>query len=175
MFRVAIDNIRVETKVTNPKIGGKPALMVTSCDAIEVSDQERIACGLHIASRGLSSAMADAVTPHGLSGMEANLLLKLDKGLNSPSEIATYLGIDASNLSRLMRKMQEAELIRREVDPTNRSRVIIELTAQGKRLVKKIKPDVREMEKNVMSVLTAKELTTLQKILMKMCVSVLEG
>lgn len=142
---------------------------------MEVSDQERIACGLHIASRSLSSAMAAAVAPHGLSGMEANLLLKLDKGLNSPSEIATYLGIDASNLSRLMRKMQNAELIRREVDATNRSRVIIELTAKGKRLTKKIKPDVREMEKSVMSVLTAKELTTLQKILMKMCVSVIEA
>ncbi len=152
------------------KTGGVPALMRNSCLAIPVSDHERIACGLHIASRGLSSALATAVQPHGLNGMEANLLLKLKLGLDSPSEIANFLGVDASNLSRLMRKLERAELIRRTVDESNRSRVVIKLTAKGKRLATKIEPDVRNVEKEVMSALSESELASLKKILLKMCV-----
>lgn len=157
------------------KVGGKPALMTKSCEAMPVSDQERIACGLHIASRGLSSALANAVKPHGLNGLEANLLLKLDLGLDSPSEIATYLGIDASNLSRLMRKLEAAKLLKRTIDDANRSRVIITLTSKGKKLAARIKPDVREMEKRVMAALSESELKALKKTLTKMCVCLLEG
>lgn len=160
--------------MTPSRVGGKPALMMSKCDAVPVSDQERIACGLHIASRGLSSALAGAVQKHGLNGMEANLLLKLDMGLDSPSEIATYLGIDASNLSRLMRKLEKENLIKREVDDENRSRVIIRLTAKGKKLAVQIKPDVRKMEQEVMSMLSDNELNSLKKILKKMCIGLLD-
>lgn len=156
------------------KVASKPALMMKTCDAVPISDQERIACGLHIASRGLSTALSNAVQPHGLNGMEANLLLKLDFGLNSPSEIATYLGIDASNLSRLMRKLEKADLIRRDVDDENRSRVIISLTSTGKKLAKKLKPDIRKMEQDVMSVLSESELKTFTKLLKKMCLSLVD-
>ncbi len=156
------------------KNSGKSALMMQKCDAIPVTDQERIACGLHMASRGLSSALAAAVQRHGLNGMEANLLLKLEMGLDSPSEIASYLGIDASNLSRLMRKLEKADLIVRMVDEENRSRVIIKLTPQGKKLAAKVKPDVRAMEQNIMAALSGSELKSLKKILRKMCVSLLD-
>ncbi len=153
------------------KTGGKAALMMTSCEAMPVSDHERIACGLHIASRGLSAALTRAVQPHGLNGMEANLLLKLRMGLTSPSEIAKYIGIDASNLSRLMRKLEKAELISRAVDEDNRSRIVIELTPRGEALAAKIEPDVRAMEKDVLAALTETDLQRLKKILQKMCVS----
>ena len=151
----------------------KPALMTQSCASLPISDQERVACGLHIASRGLASALANAVRPHGLNGMEANLLLKLDLGFSSPSEIATYLGIDASNLSRLMRKLEESELVQREIDRSNRSRVIIRLTAKGRRLARKIKPHVRAMEKQALSVLSHSELGTLKNLLQKVCADIL--
>lgn len=156
------------------KLSSKAALMMNKCESVPVSDQERIACGLHMASRGLSSALTDAVKSHGLNWMEANLLLKLDFGLDSPSEIATYMGIDASNLSRLMRKLEKLELIKREVDDSNRSRVILALTTEGKKVVKKLKPGVRTMEETVMSVLTENELKTLTKLLKKLCVSMME-
>ena len=152
----------------------KPALMTQSCASLPISDQERVACGLHIASRGLASALANAVRPHGLNGMEANLLLKLDLGFNSPSEIAVYLGIDASNLSRLMRKLEESELVKRDIDPANRSRVVIRLTAKGRRLARKIKPDVRETEEQALAVLSKAELKTLRTTLQKLCAELLE-
>ena len=147
----------------------KPALMTQSCASLPVSDQERVACGLHIASRGLASALASAVRPHGLNGMEANLLMKLDLGFTSPSEIATYLGIDASNLSRLMRRLEDSELVERDIDESNRSRVVIRLTAKGRRLARRIKPDVREMEQRALAVLSKAELKTLKNILQKVC------
>ena len=152
----------------------KPALMTQSCASLPVSDHERVACGLHIASRGLASSLANAVRPHGLNGMEANLLMKLDLGFSSPSEIATYLGIDASNLSRLMRKLEDSELVCREVDESNRSRVVIQLTARGRRVAKKIKPDVRKMEEEALAVLSKSELKNLKNILQKLCADLLK-
>ncbi len=95
--------------------------------------------------------------------------------LDSPSEIATFLGIDASDLSRLMRKLETKHLIERLTDQKNRSRVIIKLTAHGKKLAQKIRPHVRQMETTVMSVLTDSEQKTLLKILKTMCVSVFES
>ena len=157
------------------KSGGKPALLMSSCETLQVTDHERVSCGLHLASRGLSSALAAAAEPFGLNGMEANLLLKLHIGFDSPSEIATYLGIDASNLSRLMRRLESSNLLRRSVDESNRSRVIISLTPKGKKLASKLKPAVREMEQRVMSALSAQELKTLQKLLKKMCTELLEN
>ena len=151
------------------KTTAKPALMTQSCDALPVTDQQRVACGLHIASRALSSALARAVRPHGLNGMEANLLLKLDLGFDSPSEIATFLGIDASNLSRLMRKLENEKLLRRDIDQSNRSRVTIRLTAKGRKLAQKIKPDVQQMEEQALAVLSKTELKSLKTILQKVC------
>ncbi len=152
----------------------KPALMTQSCEELPISDEERVACGLHIASRGLASALANAVRPHGLNGMEANLLLKLDLGFSSPSEIATYLGIDASNLSRLMRKMEEADLVSREIDESHRSRIIIRLTSKGRKLARKVRPDVNAMEKEALATLSNSELKTLKGILQKVCADILE-
>lgn len=153
----------------------KPALMTQSCASLPVSDHERVACGLHMASRGLASALANTVRPHGLNGMEANLLMKLDLGFSSPSEIATYLGIDASNLSRMMRKLEEAELVSRETDESNRSRVVIRLTRKGRQLALKIKPDLREMEEHALSVLSKSELKSLKNILQKVCADLLHN
>jgi len=153
----------------------KPALMTQSCASLPISDHERVTCGLHIASRGLASALANAVRHHGLNGMEANLLMKLDLGFTSPSEIATYLGIDASNLSRLMRKMEDAELVQRNIDESNRSRVIIQLTKKGRQLARRIKPEVRQMEKAALSMLSKTELKTLQDILRKVCTDFVQG
>ena len=153
----------------------KPALMTRSCASLPISDQERVACGLHIASRGLASALASAVRPHGLNGMEANLLMKLDLGFSSPSEIATYLGIDASNLSRLMRKLEQSNLVDREIDESNRSRVVIRLTAKGRRLARRIKPDVREMEERALAALSKAELKSMRHLLQKVCRDLLES
>lgn len=156
------------------KSQAKPALMTKSCASLPISDHERVACGLHIASRGLASALANSVRPHGLNGMEANLLMKLDLGFNSPSEIATYLGIDASNLSRLMRKLEESKLVSREIDESNRSRIVIRLTAKGRHLARKIKPDVREMEEQALAALSKSELKTLKNLLQKVCADLLD-
>lgn len=161
--------------MANPRVGGKPALMSDACAALPVTDHERIACGLHMASRGLSAALAHAAKPHGLSGAEANLLLKMDLGLNSPSEIANWLGIDASNLSRMMRKLEELGLLKREVDDANRSRVNITLTNSGKKKAAALKPGVRAMEKQALAALTAKELKELKGLLQKLCVGLLES
>ena len=139
------------------------------CAPMAISETEKIACGFNIVARGLSSALARAVEGHNLSAMEASLLLKMDIGMDSPSKIASCMGIDASNLSRLIRKLEEKEFATREVDDSNRSRAIIKLTAKGQREATAIRPKIRQMEETIMSALTESELKNLKHVLQKLC------
>lgn len=160
--------------MANPKLDAQPALMTKACEDLPVTDHERIVCGLNMASRGLASALAEVVSPHGLNGTEANLIQKLDLGHTSPTEIATWLGIDNSTLSRVARKLEERGIVKREVDEANRSRLQISLTAEGKRTADAIRGDVRKMEEELLSELSRKDIEDFKRVLQKLCISLVE-
>lgn len=166
------DNLGSEP-VANPKLEGTPAVMLESCESLPVTEHERVACGLHIASRRVASELTQAAAKHGLSGMEANFILKMNLGADSPTIIATCLGVEPSNLSRLMRRLEKDGLVKRHTDESNRSRVRVTLTARGKTKAKALKPDMLKAEQNVLSGLNDKELKQLRNVLQKLCLSFL--
>ncbi len=135
----------------------------------QLNETESIACWINRVARELSSANARAVASHDLTSMEANLLIRMDLGMKSPSEIATCLGVDASNLSRLIRSLEAAGLATREVDDKNRSRAILQLTRKGKKKAAAVHPDKRRMEESIASRLTEAEIRNLLRILRKLC------
>lgn len=53
----------------------------------------------------------------------------------SPLELATRLSITTGTVTGLLDGLQRAALIKRKTDPTDRRKLIITLTAQGKRVV----------------------------------------
>lgn len=135
---------------------------------MQLTETENIACWINRVARELSSANARAVSSHDLTTMEANLLIRMDLGMESPSEIATCLGVDASNLSRLIRRLEAAGLATREVDDKNRSRAILRLTRKGKVKAAAVRPDKRRMEEDIVSGLTEAEIRNLLRILRKL-------
>ena len=134
----------------------------------QMNEIESIACWINRVAHELSSANARAVASHDLTAMEANLLIRMDLGMESPSEIATCLGVDASNLSRLIRGLEAAGLATRKVDDKNRSRAILRLTRKGRDKAAAVHPDKRRMEESIVPRLTDAEIRNLLRILRKL-------
>lgn len=133
-----------------------------------MTDAEQVCCWTNRIAREMSSATSRAVAAHDLSAMEANILIRIDFGLNSPTKIANCLGIDVSNVSRLIRTLEKKELATREVDDENRSRAILRLTKKGRQKVAEARPDKRQMEETIMSALSDNERKSLLRIARKL-------
>ena len=140
---------------------------------INVSEAEMIACWVNRLSRELSSMISTVVAEYGLSAAQAKMLLRLHFGIDSPKAIADCMGIDASNISRLTRSLEAKNLIRREVDEENRSRVILSLTDQGQSMVDQVRPFTRKAEEDVVNALSSEEreqlVATLKKLSNAIC------
>ncbi|HOX48002.1 MAG TPA: winged helix DNA-binding protein [Spirochaetales bacterium] len=62
---------------------------------------------------------------------EAVVLSSLGRGIRSPSEIAAATGIGASNLSRILKTLEERGLVERNIDDKDKRRFRFALTPAG--------------------------------------------
>ncbi|MEM8783316.1 MAG: MarR family transcriptional regulator [Planctomycetota bacterium] len=97
-----------------------------------------LACRIHALSREVTAATARVLEPYGVTPTQALLLWALSHGRSRPSAIAEEMGVDPSNLSRVIRAMADRGLLTRQNDPHVRTRVHLRLTPAGRRLTKKI-------------------------------------
>lgn len=90
---------------------------------------------LYRALREYETAFAEA---HGLDLNEALLLCMLQEAPLSAGEIAIRLGVSASSASKVIRSVEEQELISRALDSADRRRMYFSLSAAGRRRLRKI-------------------------------------
>lgn len=74
-----------------------------------------------------------------VSVSDAHALTKLLDGPLSPSELATYLGLTRSTVTRLLVKLEERSWVRRRADANDGRAYILELTANGRRQAERVK------------------------------------
>lgn len=86
-------------------------------------------------AHGLESASKRMHAELGVTGPQ-RLVLRLlgHHGRISAGELAEVLHVHPSSLTGVLRRLEEAELIRRESDPFDRRRALLELTRRGVRL-----------------------------------------
>ena len=84
------------------------------------------------------------------------------------SEIGDAGEIDRAEISRALRKLEPAGLVRREQDPNHGKRLIITPTRAGLALAEKVKAERRRFFETVMSGLTSKDRRELDKQLLAM-------
>jgi DNA-binding MarR family transcriptional regulator len=82
-------------------------------------------------------------------------------------EIVNRSSINKVNVSRAIASLQNRNLIERHEDPTDRRRVLVCLTAQGKRILNDLIPLVKEAEQDMLSALTPDEQDTLIRLMDK--------
>jgi len=86
-------------------------------------------------THGLESASKRMHAELGVTGPQ-RLVLRIvgHHGRLSAGALAEVLHIDPSSLTGILQRLEQAELIRRESDPFDRRRALIELTRRGNRL-----------------------------------------
>lgn len=104
-----------------------------------------------------------------LTEAEFNLLMVLRHGDRpfSQNDLSERLLVDKSNITGLIDRLQQADLIRRNAVAGDRRRYHITLTNAGRKLVATIDPDYHRMVADVMSGLSEREYRTLVRLTRK--------
>jgi DNA-binding MarR family transcriptional regulator len=126
-------------------------------------------------SREVSGFISKLLEPMGISTSQADFLYLLLRGDKQPSSIAQAIGIDASNLSRMIRQFEEQGWVTRGVDETNRTRVEITLTDEGRAFAEKISGHADVVHETLHSDLTPKDIEALTAIFAKISGSIARG
>lgn len=105
-------------------------------------DPVQLADLLHRLTRRLRRAQAERLAPLGLTPAQERALRMIARGDEPPrmTELADRLGIVPRSLTTVIDALEEAGLVRREIDPRNRRAILLRLTDRGAA----VRDDLRE-------------------------------
>jgi DNA-binding MarR family transcriptional regulator len=117
-------------------------------------------------ARGMRRRIEQAVEPLGLRPRELHALQHLrERGPSPQQTLVELLGIDATNLVAILNRLEDAGLIERRRDRTDRRRAIIALSARGGQLLAELDRALREIDDDAFATLTSAERETLNRLL----------
>jgi DNA-binding MarR family transcriptional regulator len=105
-------------------------------------DPVQLADLLHRLTRRLRSAQAQRLAPLGLTPAQERAMRLIARAEEPPrmTELADRLGIVPRSLTTVIDALEEAGLVRREIDPRNRRAILLRLTERGAA----VRDDLRE-------------------------------
>ena len=110
-----------------------------------------------------------AYEEEGLHPYHFAILLALDQGSHeTQGSIADALGYDRGQLVGLLDELEERGLVERQRDPNDRRRHLVELTADGKRTLRRLRALARALEDDFLEPLSDAERDKLQALLLKL-------
>jgi DNA-binding MarR family transcriptional regulator len=86
----------------------------------------------------------------------------------SASEAGAHTSLEPAKVTRGIDSLVDQGLVLRRADPSDRRRIILSLSARGKRIHAKVEQVSRALERELLSVLTSEELETLYRALDKL-------
>jgi len=109
---------------------------------MDYEDPVQLADMVHRLTKRLRSAQAGRLAPLGLTPAQERALRMIARGDEPPrmTEIADRLGIVPRSLTTVVDALEEAGLVRRETDPSNRRAILLHLTDRGAA----VRDDLRE-------------------------------
>ena len=117
-------------------------------------------------ARGMRRRIEQAVEPLGLRPRELHALEHLrERGPSPQQTLVELLGIDATNLIAILNSLEDASLIERHRDRTDRRRAIIALSRKGERLLAGLDRALRQIDDEAFATLTSSERETLNALL----------
>jgi DNA-binding MarR family transcriptional regulator len=117
-------------------------------------------------ARAMRRQFEQAVAPLGLRARHLVALTHLkDHGPSAQQTLIEALGLDASNLVALLNELEDADLIVRSRDRTDRRRGIIELSAAGERALEAVDRALEAVDDVVLAPLSFDERATLNELL----------
>lgn len=92
----------------------------------------------------------------------------------SQDDLSHHFHIDKGTVARAIKKLEDHELIYRQVDPENRRRYLLFLSENGKKMLPEISNIDQQWEENVLSGFSPQENKFLKKTLRKLAIKSLE-
>lgn len=105
---------------------------------------------------------ADFLRRYGLTDVQVNVLMLLkhqaDEGEGlSQSQLSSMMLVNRANVTGLVDRLEQAKLVMRTTDPSDRRSNLVRLTQRGRRLLEKVEPAYGREVARIMEVLTAAE------------------
>jgi MarR family transcriptional regulator, organic hydroperoxide resistance regulator len=121
---------------------------------------------LRQAADGLTSRVEQILAEDGLTVDQWRVLSTLnDQGALSMSDLSARTRITGPTVTRAVDRLVERALLYRNVDPTDRRRVLVLPAERGKALCRSLGPPIAEAERAGLSALSAVEARTLRRLL----------
>jgi DNA-binding MarR family transcriptional regulator len=130
-------------------------------------------------SKQVGRAFDETLSSCGLSYQEYKMLLRLSTRATddrmSAGDLSRALMLSSGAMTNRLDRLEKAGLVRRVPDPRDRRGVLVELTSDGRRTIEEAVIAQAAKEVDVLGVLSARELTTLNQLLRKVLVSIEQG
>lgn len=119
----------------------------------------------------ISRAFDETLAGHGLNHGEYKLLLRLatraEDNRMSAGDLSRALLLSSGAVTNRLDRLEAAGMVRRIPDPRDRRGVLVELTADGAQVIDEAVTEQAAKEIDVLSALSARELTSLNTLLRK--------
>jgi DNA-binding MarR family transcriptional regulator len=120
--------------------------------------------GFAAKDRSLAGYEGEGVHPYHFA-----IMLALDEGSHdTQGAIADALGYDRGQLVGLLDELEEKGLVERRRDPSDRRRHLVQLTADGKRALRRLRTIARQLEDDFLSPLSESERAELHALLLRL-------
>jgi DNA-binding MarR family transcriptional regulator len=146
---------------------GRMAKVVRLAQTPDYEDPEQLADQLYRLTRRLRGAQAERLAPLGLTPAQERALRLIARGDEPPrmTELADRLGIVPRSLTTVIDALEEAGLVRREIDPRNRRAILLRLTDQGAAVRDGLREARRRAAEDLFAPLSADDRKTLAGLL----------
>jgi len=109
------------------------------------------------------------LVPYGVTAKQFKVLIILAQfGIDTPAEVARYLGLDSGSITRMLDRLEHKALIERQRSESDRRQVRLVLTREGQCLADRLPHIGAEAMNELVGVLDAGELADLERILTKL-------
>src|SRR6516225_6855322 len=126
-------------------------------------DPAQLADLLQRLMKRLRHAQAEQLAPLGLTPAQERALRMITRSEEPPrmAEIAGRLGIAPRSLTTVIDALEEAGLVRREIDPRNRRAILLHLTERGTAVRDDLREARRRAAEDLFAPLSAQDRTAL--------------
>lgn len=132
--------------------------------------EKSVLLNILVAQNSITDRFNEILKPHELSSEQYNVLRILRGQNGKPVNMCLLqerMIAKTSNTTRLVDKLLLKNLVTREVCPSNRRKMEIEITQKGLDLLSELEPQVRQQEVSLAQNVTPEELITLNQLLEK--------
>ena len=144
--------------------------VVRLAQAPDYEDPVQLADQLQGLTRRLRRAQAERLAPLGLTPAQERALRLITRGDEPPrmTELADRLGIVPRSLTTVIDALEEAGLVRREIDPRNRRAILLRLTDKGAAVRDGLREARRRAAEDLFAPLSPSERETLASLLTRL-------